>query len=104
VELAAEPRPWQRIFPPRCELHQIVHGEEIGLVSQFRDQREFVLDESPHVLRHSLRPASARALHSELAQPSCSVLARRHQLLRVLIAQLIERKLAALGNTLGFLE
>ncbi len=104
MELAAEPRPWQRIFAAGRKLHQVVHGEEVRLVPQLRDECELVLDESAHVRRHSLRPTPLRAVLGQLAQPSCGACAHGHQLLGVLVAQLIERKLAALGDAFGFFE
>ena len=38
AELAAEPRPWHRMCATAREAHDVVHGEEVGLVAQPRDQ------------------------------------------------------------------
>ena len=47
TELAAEPRPWQRILPSRAgEADDVVHGQEIAGVFHVRDDVEFVPDES----------------------------------------------------------
>jgi hypothetical protein len=35
------------------EAHDVVHGEEVHLVAQLGDQRQFVLDLLLHLVRHA---------------------------------------------------
>ncbi len=78
--------------------HYIVHGEEIRLVAQFCDQLEFVLDGVPLGRRDALRPAPAGACFRELAQMTARGFPGRHQLVRILVAQLIEAEVAVCGH------
>ena len=48
AELAAEPRPWQRIPLPPGELHDGVHGQEIGRVLHRPDQLQLVTELAHH--------------------------------------------------------
>ena len=80
------------------EPHHVVHGEEERLVAQLGDQLQLVLDQVLHLRRHAAREAPGEALPRQLRQPARRRLARRHQLLRVLVAQLVERKRAARGD------
>ena len=50
AELAAEPRPWQRMPRRRAKTHQVPDREEIGLVVQFLDQLQLVLEKLPHLV------------------------------------------------------
>ena len=69
---------------------QVVHGQEIGLVIELGDQRELVLDQLADFRGYRLRPAAMRALQGQLAQPVGRVPTLRHQLGRVLVAQLVQ--------------
>ena len=73
AELAAEPRPWQRIFSAARKAHDVGHGEEVGLVLELGDQRQFALDLRVDGIRHAVRPAPAHAVLGELAQPRAGV-------------------------------
>ena len=112
------------------ELHHVVDGEEVGLVVQFGDERELAIDKLAHArdfaggvrrgrtgdekrlpLPTSLlpvlrRPATREApgetpLH-QLPQIRDRREAVRHDLLRILVAQAVEREGAALGDRHGF--
>ncbi len=72
------------------EADDVVHGQEKRLVAEFGNQRQFVLDLLVHFPRRALRPAPARALHGQLAQPARWRVAFRHQLARILVLQLAE--------------
>src|SRR5690606_21463049 len=77
------------------ELHDVVHGQEIRLVTQIGDQLEFVLDEPLGFRRDAAGPAPMLAALDERAQMARGRLAPRHELARVLVAQLVEREGAA---------
>src|SRR5439155_549926 len=72
----------------------VLNGEEVRLVAQLGNEREFVLDGGTLAWRHTARPAPARTLVREPAQVRSRGLPRRHELAGVLIAQLIEREAA----------
>ena len=82
------------------ERDQIVHGEEIGFVTELGDEREFVLDQRAHIGRHVIaqRRRPAPALHGaafdEFTQPLGGRTPLGHDLARIFIAQLIERESA----------
>jgi len=80
------------------ELDDVVDGEEISLITQLGDQREFVRDRLLDVRGRALRPAAALALHGELAEPARGRLAFRHDLARILVAEFVERERAARGD------
>ena len=65
---------------------------------QLGDQREFVLDQRAHLVRHALWIAHRRALPGCVAQEGGRGLAVRNDLIRVLVAQLVERETALLGD------
>ncbi len=44
VELAADPRPWQRIVLRTGKAYDIVYGEKIGRVIHLFDERQFMVD------------------------------------------------------------
>ena len=79
------------------ELDEVVHRQEIGLVAEFGDQRELALDELPDRRRHPCGPAPHRTLFDQAAQVKLGRRACRHDLLRVFVAELVEREPAALG-------
>ena len=96
--------------PLAREAHDVVHGEEVGLVGEIGDQGELVLDELADVIGRALREAPSQACFGELAQPRRRRLAGGHELLRVFVAQLVEREAARsreaqrLGEQLGRIE
>jgi hypothetical protein len=94
--LAAEPRPWHRIFSPVAgELHHVVHRQKEGRVIELADQPQLFGKRVPHLDGNPVRKA-----------PLCPRLRKRHQ--RVLrggealaglvqvfgVLQLIEREAA----------
>ncbi len=83
---------------PARELDEVVHGQEIALVAELRDQRELTLDELPHRRRGPRGPAPYRARLDQAAQVRRRRRARRHDLLRILVAKLVEREPAAPGD------
>jgi hypothetical protein len=76
----------------------VVHGEEVGLVGEVGDQRQFMLDRLAHLVRHAVGVTAAGLVVGRLAQPGGRRFARRHDLLRVLVAQFVEREAAALRD------
>ncbi len=82
AELAADPVP----------------GEEIRFILQLRDQRQLLLDKSAHLARCALRPAALQAGLGKRSQMRSRRSPCRHELVRILIAQLFQRKMAALDD------
>ncbi len=80
------------------ELHQIPYGEEVGLVVQFLDQPQLVLDELADFFGNALRIAPAGALPSQARE----MLERRHagraKLFGIFVTEFVERELAAFGH------
>ncbi len=74
------------------------------LVRKLGDQRELVHDLRPDLVRHARRIAQRGARIDELAQPACRGFVFRDQLLRILVAQLIERERAAIRDPQAFRE
>ena len=101
-ELAAEPRPWQRMPCAAREPHDVVDGQEVRLVFQLGDQRQLVLDQRSRTLRRyvpvgkaprrSPSSVSCAQIHDAGVSPA------RHQLFRIFVAQAVEREIAALGD------
>ena len=113
------------------ELDEVVDRQEIRLVAELGDEREFVLDQRAYIGRHAVArregrgggagrrhdaaaaghggrkrrsaPAPRRAAFDELAQPLGGGAAFGHDLARVLVAQFVEREAAARrdGERLG---
>jgi hypothetical protein len=65
------------LLRPR-ERDDVVDGEKIGLVAEFRDQRELVLDQLANLGRSLVAIAPREAGLGELAQMRGRRLARRH--------------------------
>ena len=86
------------------EAHHVVDGEEVALVLHLGDERELVLDLVLHLGRQPLWKAPARAFVGQAAQVARRRLTVRHHLLRVLVAQLVEREGAAGGHLQGLLK
>ena len=78
----------------------VMDRQEVRLVAQVGDQRELVLDDGLHFLRHALRVARLRLRVGHAPQPRGRRLAGGHDLLRILVAQFVERERAALGDRL----
>ena len=71
---------------------EVPDGEKIGLVVQFFDQLQLVLDEAPHLVGHAGRVAVPRAFPGQPGQIFHRRLARRGKFLGVLVTQLVERE------------
>ena len=66
AQLAAEPRPWQRMSWLAGEAHDVVDGEEIGRVVELGDQRQLLGEERAHLVRHAVAD-SARAACAQVS-------------------------------------
>ena len=75
-----------------------MHGEEVRLIAQFRDEGELMLDGGLFRRRHALRPAPACPGLCQPPQVTAGGLAGWHELVRVLVAQLLEAEVAGLGD------
>ena len=49
--------------------HDVVNREEVGLIAQVGNQRQFVLDQPDNPFGRPLRPAPAQSLLGQMAQP-----------------------------------
>ena len=82
----------------------VVHGQKVAFVFQFGDQRQLVFELRAGPVRHSLGPTlSSAALHQN-AQPGRGVMTFWHQLVRVVILQLLETEVTALGDAQALCE
>ena len=98
------------------EPDDVVDGQEIRLVAQLGDERELVLDQladvggktrvgtGPDPGRTPIGVSPRQPFLDQLAQMRCRRLARGHDFLRVFVAQLVQRKRAALGDRDRFRE
>ena len=77
------------------ELDDVVDGQEIRLVLQVADQAQLFLDLRGDRLGHALREAARGAGLRLLAQVGGGRVARRHDLVRILVAQLVQRSRSA---------
>ena len=90
--------------PPPGESNQVPNREKIRLVMQFRDQLQLVLQQPADLFRHAAGPAPPRANPSEPSEVLDRRHARRGQLLRILVAKLVERKRTTIGDLQGAAE
>ena len=81
-------------FRPR-EGDDVVDGEEVGLVAELRDERELVLDQGAYFGRNAAAVAVRQAGFGQRAQVRGRRRAGRHDLLGILVAQLVQRERAA---------
>ncbi|KOT25677.1 hypothetical protein DM52_4833 [Burkholderia mallei] len=72
----------------------IVDRQEIRLVFQVGDQREFELDSLPHRVRHAIGIAPARARPRFLRQIARRRMARGDDFVRIFVAQVVKREMA----------
>jgi hypothetical protein len=75
-----------------------MHGEEIGRIGHRRDQLQFVFDLCHDLFWHTCRIAPRQARLGQLPQPGIGRLAGGDHLLRILVAQFVQRKIAARGD------
>jgi len=84
------------------EAHDVVHGQEVGLVLLRMDQVEFVFDLRALFGRGACLPAPLHAFFHQRAQPAGRIVPGRDQFARVGVLQLLEVEVAAVGDTHGF--
>ncbi len=80
------------------ETHEIPNRQKIVLVTQLRDQRQLGLEQTPDLLRNAARIPLAGPLPGQRGEKVARRLVGGTQLVRILVAQLIERKRATLGD------
>ena len=80
------------------EADNVIHGQEIGFVAQFSDQRQLVFQQLQHLGRRARGPALAQSIEGPVPQPARRGVAGRHQLAGVLIAQFIQREVQPSRN------
>ncbi|MNP01315.1 hypothetical protein D3C76_931240 [compost metagenome] len=83
------------------EVDDVVHSQEVAFVAQFLDQGQFLGQHIPHLATRPRRPAQRQALLAQCAQPACRGMALGHQFAWVLVLQLAQFELAALGDGQG---
>ena len=76
------------------ELHDGIHGQEIGRILQGFDQAELVLEQSHDLVGNAFRISSARTFPGELLECLLRRQPRQHLFFRILIGQLVEGKAA----------
>ena len=96
--LAAEPRPWHRIALLAGKAHDVVDGEEIAGVVEPGDQRQLLDEERAHLGRHAVGIVPGGVRPGQLLQVGLRGLARRHRLVGVFVAQLLQIEADALGD------
>ena len=74
------------------EAHDVVDGEEVGRVSELRDQRQFVLDCGAHLVGQAVRIALGGAFVGEMRQRLLRVRKAVDALVGIFVAQLVERE------------
>ena len=80
------------------EAHDVVNREEVVLVLLLPDECEFFFDKQAHIRRHACGVTLRRAFPDKFPQIGRWGFAFGHDLLRILVAQLVERKPAECGN------
>ena len=75
--------------------HDVMHGEEIGRVVQFADERVFVVEGMADFRRHAVRIAPARALLGEGDERFLRGGETRADFVRILVGEFVEREAAA---------
>src|SRR6266545_3398143 len=80
------------------ELDHVADGEKERLVFELGDERELVLDQLAYLARNAIREAPRQSFLGQLAQPARRSFVRGDELFGILVAQLLQRKTATLGN------
>ncbi len=81
-----------------------MNGQEIRFVTKVGDQLQLVPDHFGHLRRHTIGPAALHALPGQLAQVGRRRLALGHQLVRVFVAKLVQRKIDGPGDAQRLFE
>ncbi len=76
----------------------VVHRQKIGLVFQFGDQKQFVLDKLFNLIRNPLRIALQQTALGFVAQPGSWRMAGLHDFFRIFVTQFVERKAAQVSD------
>ncbi len=84
--------------PRAREADDVVHGQEIGGVIELADQFQLMVDLRLHLVRQADGPAAARALFRQRLQHRLRRPAVRRDLVRILVAQLVEAEAASFGD------
>ena len=89
------PAPLAEDAPRAREAHDVPDGQEVAREVQGRDELELVLDLLHHVLGRARRVAPPQPLVRQLAQPRGRRVARGQVLLGEVVAQAVQRRVAA---------
>ncbi len=87
-----------------CESDDVVDGQEVVLVLQLADQGQLMLDLLLHLGGRAFRPAPPCPFVSQAPQKAGRRLARRHDLIGVLVLQLVQREVTALRDPQGLVH
>ena len=87
--------------PAAGKAHDVMHRQKIHLVFQLRNQGQLVLHLGAHARRHACGVAQHGTLFGVLAQGLRRCVAGQHGFERVLVAQALQRKMAALRHHQG---
>ena len=83
---------------------EVVDGEEVRLVVELRDQRQFVLDAQAHLGRQALRVATRGAIIGEMHERILRAGEAVDGLIGIFVAQFIERKGERVAQAQRFLD
>ena len=78
--------------------HDVVDGEEIARVVEPGDEGQLLLQQRAHLLRHAIGVACGGAFPGQRLEVGLRGLARRHRLLGVFVAQLLQIEMEAAGD------
>ena len=84
------------------EGNDVLHGEKVAVVGLLRDQLQFILQLRTHLVADPVWPTPGRTAPGQFTQPAGRGMPLRHQLARILVAQLTHVELTACGNTAAF--
>ena len=81
--------------------HDVVHGQEIGLVTKLGNEFQFVSHKSDNAFRHAARPAPFHPRLGELAKVTCGRFVCRNDFIRVFVTDFIQREINQRRNAQG---
>jgi hypothetical protein len=90
--------------PAASVADDVLDRQEKRLVAKLGDEQELPFDEIPDFLRCAGGKAPLQSLPGELAQPARRGFVRGDELFGILVAQLLQRKTAALSDACGLCE